>query len=478
MELLQSTADPEALIDRADALLAANRLGAARNVLSAARHLRPGAPRVASLEARLALREGRPAAGIAALDAAIATAPSAELYILRADARRQLGDVLGAAGDAAEAVILDRTDPEAKAMLGVLALEIGRTEDAIVCLRSAVAARPDHSGFREGLATALLAAGRPDDAAAVLADGIAMAPGSVALRNAAILLAVRRRDFAAAIDLAESARVAGVVDASTFGLQGHALSSLGRHDEAAGAYAAALKLGPEDPYVRHLVAASGVRPGDTRAPPDYVRTVFDGYADRFDAHLLALGYRVPGLIRAVVESYLPPDAADQAGPVLDLGCGTGLMAIALSDLNLQRPVGVDLSPRMLERARARGLYADLHERDIVAFLEEDTRSWRLILAADVFCYAGDLRPVLAACQQRLLPGGLLIFSSEELLDQQAEGWMLGRQGRYAHSAEYLTASAQACGFVPRPLAREGLRQEAGVAVPGFIVVLERPPHGA
>ncbi len=64
---------------------------------------------------------------------------------------------------------------------------------------------------------------------------------------------------------AEEAHAAGVADACLFGLKGHALSSLGRHAEAAEAYAEALKLGPDDPYVRHLVAASGSSARSTNA---------------------------------------------------------------------------------------------------------------------------------------------------------------------------------------------------------------------
>ena len=121
-------------------------------------------------------------------------------------------------------------------------------------------------------------------------------PASVTVRNAAILLCIRRRDFRQAAWLAEQARSLGVADACTFGMKGHALSSLGHHDEAALAYQDALKLGPEDPYVRHLAASSGGGPDSKRAPEEYIRTVFDGYADRFESHLISLGYGIPGAI--------------------------------------------------------------------------------------------------------------------------------------------------------------------------------------
>jgi tetratricopeptide (TPR) repeat protein len=200
-------------------------------------------------------------------------------------------------------VILDRHDSSAKALLGILLLELGRATDAVICLGEAVSTDPAHPGFREGLAAALQASGDADAAMATLAAGIAAAPASAALRNAATLLAVRQRDFNAAVRLSDQACSDGVADACLFGLKGHALSSLGRHAEAADAYAEALKLGPDDAYVRHMVAASGNQPAGARAPIDYVRSVFDGYAHHFDAHLISLGYRIPGLIHSTLRRH-------------------------------------------------------------------------------------------------------------------------------------------------------------------------------
>jgi predicted TPR repeat methyltransferase len=466
MELLDDAVDPETLTRRADELLGAQRVGAARTLMAAAQRLAPRTQHGASLAARLEMRGGNLSASVAALGQAIAVAPRAELFMLRADARWQLGDRSGAAGDAAEAVILDRNDPAAKALLGVLMIELGRPEDAVRCLAEAVEAEPANPAFREGLASALSAAGQPDAAAATYAAGIAAAPGSLELRNAAIMLAVRQRDFDAAVAIAEAARVVGIADACTFGLKGHALSSIGRHEEAADAYADALKLGPDDPYVRRMVAAADIRPDATRAPADYVRRVFDGYADRFEPHLISLGYRIPGVMRDAVRAHL----------LIDLGCGTGLAAVALLDLPLGPWVGVDLSPRMLKRAAAKGLYAGLHEADIIVFLDGDTRQWRLILAADVLCYLGTLEPLFAATYARLLPGALLICSAEELLGPYVGNgdWVLGRQGRFAHASDYISRAARAAGFVVRAIDAEVQRHDAGAPVPGFLIVLERP----
>lgn len=54
-----------------------------------------------------------------------------------------------------------------------------------------------------------------------------------------------------------------------------------------------------------------------------------------------------------------------AGPVLDVGAGTGLLAEALRQMGFDGPVdAVDFSVEMLERAAEKRIYAGLHQADI------------------------------------------------------------------------------------------------------------------
>lgn len=481
MEVQTTLADTGALMQRVSEMLQAGRLGVARPLMAALRRLSPASPRLAELSAQLAMREGRLEAAAEELNAAIAETPAdSGLRKSRAELRIQLDELTGAAEDAAEAVILEREDPVAKALLGTVLIGLGRSEEAVICLREAIAGAPTNPFFYQSLSAALHASGDTESAAVTLTSGIAACPGSVALRNAAVLDRVRRQDFRGALALAERARLDGVADACLYGLKGHSLSSLERHEEAADAYADALKLGPEDPYVRHLVAASGALPSGERAPVDYLRAVFDGYAGRFEAHLISLGYRVPGLIRAALLRHRPGlRNGESLGPVLDLGCGTGLAAVAVSDLPIGPMMGVDLSAGMLREAAAKQLYAELREADLIATLLHDERRWPVIFAADVLCYSGALEEVMAAVHGRLIPGGLFLFSLEEAsanCDAAATGngkWALGPQGRYAHSLVYLERVASEAGFALREAVRETLRWEAGAAVEGLLVVLER-----
>ncbi|KMO28240.1 methyltransferase type 12, partial [Methylobacterium tarhaniae] len=133
-------------------------------------------------------------------------------------------------------------------------------------------------------------------------------------------------------------------------------------DEAAAAFRAALALDPEDALGARLHLAELGDASEEAISPAYVRALFDGYAGRFERHLVeGLGYCGPALIRAALERLRGPEV--RFGRVLDLGCGTGLMGRALCGI-AGTLTGIDLSPGMLAEARRTGLYARLQEGDL------------------------------------------------------------------------------------------------------------------
>jgi predicted TPR repeat methyltransferase/thioredoxin-like negative regulator of GroEL len=480
MDSIHVTADADSLHARAAQLIKAGRFGAAKPLFAAAQALAPPSPELTLTGARIAMGLGAWDEAMIQLDSGIADAPThAGLRKCRADVRRRMGDREGAARDAAEAVINDPADPKAKAILGSAMLNLDRTADAIACLAEAMRGDPGDIDTRSTLAVALERAGDADAALRVLTEGIAMAPNSVALRNAALLVCIRLRDFVQAIHLAEDARANGVADACTFGMKGHSLSSLGDHDQAIVAYQEALKLAPEDPYVRHLVVSATAMADPERAPDDYIRTVFDGYADRFESHLISLHYGIPVAIRCILLNHPRVASGLSLGKALDLGCGTGLVALAIGDLPIESFTGVDLSPRMLAHAAAKRLYVELREGDIISDLTRHDDQWPLIVAADVLCYMGALEDLFGLVHARLAPGGWFVFSVERMLPDHLGtmpgngNWALQRQGRYAHAEHYVYEALCAAGFRLLRMDRPVVRQEAGSDVPGLLLAVER-----
>lgn len=248
-----------------------------------------------------------------------------------------------------------------------------------------------------------------------------------------------------------------------FGLQ-----ATEHNDEAAKHFGEILRINPNDDQARHLRAALS---GETSAaaPPAYVSVLFDGIADTFDEKLVGtLHYRTPQLLSELVRQLAAP--ATKSLDVIDLGCGTGLCAPLFRDL-ARRLHGVDLSSRMIEKARERNLYDALDVGDITANLRSKTAAWDLAIAADVFVYLGDLRDVFTACAAALKPGGMLAFSVEA--SGESDMYVLRQTGRYAHSRRYIRSLAAATGLSEVGNRAVVLRRESGQDVHGHLYLLRR-----
>jgi predicted TPR repeat methyltransferase len=214
----------------------------------------------------------------------------------------------------------------------------------------------------------------------------------------------------------------------------------------------------------HLAARGGETP---KAPPaEYVASLFDSYAERFDEHLVGeLGYRGPEQLLAAVTAAAPDRKLD----IMDLGCGTGLCGAMFRPL-AKTLMGCDLSPQMVKAAKNRGCYDEVLVGDIRAALADRKAQFDLILAADVFIYVGDLAEVFPLAYVALRAGGLFAFTVEA---HDGSGYVLRPTRRYAHNLEYLRGLATANGFVEQSAETVVLRTDRGAEVRGWVVVLRK-----
>lgn len=249
------------------------------------------------------------------------------------------------------------------------------------------------------------------------------------------------------------------------------LERTGARDEAVGAYRRVVTLDPEDKLGASLRLARLERRRPEGMPPAYVRALFDQNAARFENDLLeTLSYRGPELMRAAIEATAKARSRRaRFARVLDLGCGTGLMGAAIRDL-ADELVGVDLSPGMIMQAQAKDLYDRLVAGDLVAFLEEEPGQFDLVLAADVFVYLEDLKPILALAREKLAPGGLIAFTTETY---RGDGVVLHQALRFAHGEKHLREAAKAARLDVALMERASTRTEKGKPVAGLLAVLTR-----
>jgi predicted TPR repeat methyltransferase len=280
-------------------------------------------------------------------------------------------------------------------------------------------------------------------------------------------------DLAAAADLLLQATELAPGFASAWFTLGEIREQLGARDDAITAFRKARAADPEDRHGASLrLMLLGAEPLSDM-PTAYVRALFDQYAPRFEAALVDdLGYRGPALLfMAVLSTRAAIRKPAFFKRAIDLGCGTGLAATAFAR-EVDHFIGIDLSPRMIERARASGLYAQLEVADMLQGLrDKPDASADLILAADAMVYVSTLAPLLREAGRVLAPGGLIAFTTET---HDGDGVILGEGLRYAHGAACVRAAIAEAGFALSRLEVLSARNEDNTPVPGLVVVATKP----
>jgi predicted TPR repeat methyltransferase len=249
----------------------------------------------------------------------------------------------------------------------------------------------------------------------------------------------------------------------------------GRFDDAGEMYRQWLEVEPDSPIARHMVAAMTRISTPDRADDAYVKQMFDEFAESFDQNLADLEYQAPHLIAGLVVERA--EAMQRTLDVLDAGCGTGLCGPLIAN-HARHLCGVDLSAGMLAHAEARGVYDELHEVELCAFMIANPASFDLVISADTLVYFGDLNEPVAAAARCLRPGGSLVFTVERL-DAGAElPYRIEPHGRYSHQARYVERVLLEHGLMLEQLEEVVLRKECGVDVVGYLVMAVKSPSGA
>jgi predicted TPR repeat methyltransferase len=412
---------------------------------------------------------GRTDEALASYERALELNPGyAMAHYNRGNALRKLGRLADAVASYERALALRPAYPEAWCNRAIALLDLGDAQAALTSSEHALAGRHPYPEAACVRANALFAlrdfeAALPGYDDAVAADP--RAPAAQAGRGLALLRLDRAQDALACFDAALALRPAH--------WQGHqqrgdALLALDRREDAIAAYEQARdfarEAGEDASQVDFALAALGAGAPPERAPASYVKALFDQYAGHFDRHLTeVLAYRTPGLVGAALARHLAATGLD----TVDLGCGTGLCAPFLRPLS-RSLAGVDLSGKMLDRARETGLYDELACADIGDFLAPRANAFDLVVAADVLVYFGDLAALFAQVRAVLRPGGWFCFSTEAA---ESGDFALLPSNRYAHSLAYLRRLAEEHRFALVEAEHAAVRSENGVEVSGNLLLL-------
>ena len=328
---------------------------------------------------------------------------------------------------------VDAQQPDLLARLGDLYVQTGNARSAIDVLMSAVALGHRSAGAHHNLAKALR----------------------------------KRLLIHEALD---AARAGAALDPNDLDLQWtvtQLISEAHQRDSEIATLRAALAAHPDSDDLKFQLALLTDDVDLSTFPVSRAAMLFDHYADKFESHLVNhLKYRGhEQIFDAVVAAGITPPL-----DILDLGCGTGLCGVKFKPL-ARFLRGVDVSPAMMEQARARGIYDDLEVTDLATVLQRERERYDLILAADVFEYVGNLEATFAGAATALRTGGLFAFTVERT---DRAGLVFNRRTTsFRHSLGYIQGLAAKFGMREISAQDFAMRQEGRTATMAWLVVLRK-----
>ena len=140
--------------------------------------------------------------------------------------------------------------------------------------------------------------------------------------------------------------------------------------------------------------------------PAQAQAAYDDWAETYEADLCAAGYRIPAMIASIFTRFVPQDA----GPLLDAGCGGGIQIEPLVELGYGPFIGIDLSEGMLAVAAKKNLYEKLLPQTMGERLDFDDDAFAAVICAGVITPGHAPPHSLEELVRVTRPGGKIIFS--------------------------------------------------------------------
>ena len=150
--------------------------------------------------------------------------------------------------------------------------------------------------------------------------------------------------------------------------------------------------------LRRAYALSGEDPAETKA-------LYRDWAETYDGTMMdGLAYVSPMKIAALLAEHV----TDRDTRVLDVGCGTGLLATFLGEQGFGRIDGLDYSAEMLAVAQAKGRIGQSFLRDLNEPLNMDGERFGAMASTGTFTHGHVGGGCLPGLFELLEQGGLLV----------------------------------------------------------------------
>lgn len=212
---------------------------------------------------------------------------------------------------------------------------------------------------------------------------------------------------------------------------------------------------PDNVIVKHLWEV--INGKQSSVEKEYNKILFDNFASTYDETLKKINYSVIDKIKEITP--------DLTGKILDLGCGTGNLAY-ICNKEKSTLTGVDISQQMLNLAKEKNFYTEIINSDIEDFLQKNKKTYDYTIAADVFCYFGELNNIFEK-----LPKSKIIFSLE--IDENIDTFKIMPNGRYKHNPQYIENLLNSLKYKNIKTYNVDLRLEQNIPVKGAIFCAQK-----
>jgi predicted TPR repeat methyltransferase len=150
--------------------------------------------------------------------------------------------------------------------------------------------------------------------------------------------------------------------------------------------------------------------------PGEVADRYDDWAEGYDDDLSSWSYQAPTVVTETVLSRQP-----DAGSLLDVGCGTGLVGRTLRARGFAgRILGLDVSQASLDIARQTGAYDSVERADLQQPLPFEDDSVDALVCVGVMTYLPEVEAVWREFARVVRPGGLVVATQrDDLWDERS-----------------------------------------------------------
>ena len=133
---------------------------------------------------------------------------------------------------------------------------------------------------------------------------------------------------------------------------------------------------------------------------------YDLWAKEYDGDVAGYGYKIPGVLAGFLGRYLKTDS----GSILDAGAGTGIMGEIMALLGYKDLVAMDLSQGMLEIARQKRIYQEVHRMIMGEHLDFADNRFAGAVAVGVLSIGHAPPESFDELIRCIRPGGYVVFS--------------------------------------------------------------------